>query len=38
MRKTKKEPVLITIQRPGQIFKARIPLWKAYLILAEAEE
>ncbi len=38
MKPTKKEPVIVTIKRKGQTFKARVPMWKAYLILADLEK
>jgi hypothetical protein len=38
MRTTKKFPVKITISYPdGQLLESRIPLWKAYAIMAELE-
>lgn len=38
MRKTKKYPVVVTIIHPdGQRIEARIPLWKAYAIMADLE-
>lgn len=38
MKKTKQQPVIIALAYPdGRRFEARIPLWKAYLILAEIE-
>ena len=38
MKKTKKQPVIIALAYPdGSRFEARIPKWKAYLILAELE-
>lgn len=39
MKKTKKQPVLVALAYPdGTRFEARIPLWKAYLILADLEK
>lgn len=38
MKKTKKHPVVVTIVYPdGQRLEVRIPLWKAYYVLAELE-
>lgn len=38
MKKTNKHPILVTIAYPdGQRLEARIPLWKAYVILADLE-
>lgn len=38
MRKTIHENVIIKIKGKGHYFVARIPLWKAYLILADIEK
>lgn len=38
MRKTKENPVMITLKGKDHYFVARIPLWKAYLILADIEK
>lgn len=38
MKKTKKQPMIITIKGKDYSFKARIPIWKAYLILADLEK
>ncbi len=38
MKKTKKRPVLISLAySDGTRIEARIPLWKAYMIMAELE-
>lgn len=38
MKKTKKRPVIISLAYPdGTRIEARIPLWKAYLIMGELE-
>ncbi len=38
MRENKENPVLITIAGKDTRFVARVPLWKAYLILADIEK
>ncbi len=38
MKKNDKNPVLIKIKGKDTYFVARIPLWKAYLILADIEK
>lgn len=38
MRKTKKEPVIITIKKKGQLLKFRVPLWKAYVVMSMIEK
>lgn len=38
MRETEDAPVMITIKGKDHYFKARVPLWKAYLILADIEK
>ena len=38
MKITKKTPVIITIKGDGQLFKIRVPLWKAYYAMALIEK
>lgn len=39
MKKTKKQPVVISLSYPdGSRIEARIPLWKAYTIMAALEQ
>lgn len=38
MKKTKKEPVIITIKKKGQLLKFRVPLWKAYKAMSIIEK
>lgn len=38
MKKTKKQPVIVSIVYPdGSRIEGRIPLWKAYAIMADLE-
>ncbi len=37
MKKNKNNPVLITLKGENYKHTARVPLWKAYLILSEIE-
>jgi len=38
MKKTKKHPVVVSIAYPdGSRVEARIPLWRAYMIMADLE-